>query len=65
MLALVAAEGIFEDPMGSTGKGTLHGAVFAVSAFILTVYGRQLLEVASQKQKRHELKSRSRRLVTI
>ena len=65
MLTVVAAEGLFEDPMGSTGKGSLHGAMFAISAFLMVVYGRRLLEDARIAEGKAIRKASSRKLVTI
>jgi O-antigen ligase len=65
MLTLVTAEGLFEDPMGSTGKGSLHGVMFAISAFLMVVYGRRLLQDASKAEAGDKAKASSRKLVTI
>jgi len=46
LLAVALLEGLFEDPMGSTGKGSLHGLVFGTCAYLVVVYGRKLLAEA-------------------
>jgi O-antigen ligase len=49
LLAVIALEGLFEDHIGSTGKGSLHGVLFGSSAYLIVVYGRQLLSEAVGK----------------
>jgi len=49
LLAVIALEGLFEDHIGSTGKGSLHGVLFASSAYLIVVYGRRLLSEAAEK----------------
>lgn len=48
-LMLVALEAIFEDTMSSTGRGTVHGVVYAVAPIILYIYGAKLLDKANEK----------------
>ncbi|MDP6616584.1 MAG: O-antigen ligase family protein [Gammaproteobacteria bacterium] len=48
-LMLVALEALFEDTMSSTGRGTLHGVIYAVSPIILYVYGARLLDTADEE----------------
>ena len=43
LLMLVALQGLFEDIIGSTGRGTLHGVAFAAGFIILRVWGEKLL----------------------
>ncbi len=54
MLTVMAAEGLFEDTMGSTGKGALHGIVFGICAYLMVVYGNQLLANAEQHSRQEE-----------
>jgi O-antigen ligase len=63
MVAVVAAEGLFEDTMGSTGKGSLHGVVLATCAYISVVYGRRLLKEAEQKASLADEQNPVRKLV--
>ena len=50
LIAVVAAEGLFEDTMGSTGKGALHGVMFAIGAYLSIVWGGRLLKDAESKE---------------
>jgi O-antigen ligase len=43
MLLLVALQGIFEDTMGSTGRGSAHGLVFGAAPMLMYIYGGKLL----------------------
>lgn len=47
LLLVVALEGLFEDTMGSTGKGTLHGLIFALAIPVVYLYGGELLSAAN------------------
>lgn len=55
LVAVVAAEGLFEDTMGSTGRGTLHNVIYAMAIPLVYVYGNKLLAEADDKSsiKRH------------
>lgn len=48
LLLVVALEGFFEDTMGSTGRGTLHGIIFALGVPVVYLYGGKLLREAQQ-----------------
>ncbi|MEE4185767.1 MAG: O-antigen ligase family protein [Gammaproteobacteria bacterium] len=52
LLLVVVLEGLFEDTMGSTGKGTLHGLIFALAIPVVYLFGGQLLNAANAEQSR-------------
>jgi O-antigen ligase len=49
LLLVVALEGFFEDTMGSTGRGTLHGVILALAVPIVYLYGGKLLAEAEER----------------
>ncbi len=49
LLLVVALEGLFEDTMGSTGKGTVHNLVYALGIPVVYLYGNKLLSVAQER----------------
>jgi O-antigen ligase len=54
MLILVALQGIFEDTMGSTGRGSAHGIIYGSVPILLYVYGGKLLARANAKEEKTE-----------
>lgn len=52
LLGLVALEGLFEDTMGSTGRGTVHNFIMGMAVPLVFVYGGALLERATPEKSR-------------
>jgi O-antigen ligase len=50
LLGIVILEGLFEDNVGSTGRGTLHGIALGFAVPLVLVYGRRLLNEAGTDQ---------------
>ena len=46
IMLVVVLEGLFEDTMGSTGKGTVHGLIFGMGIPVVYLYGKRLLKAA-------------------
>ena len=65
LLTVVAAEGIFEDSIGSTGKGALHSAIFGTCAYLMIVYGRRLLDEADTRRFEQAAELAPKKLVRI
>jgi len=64
MLASAMAEGLFEDTMGATGKGALHGAIFGACSFLVVVYGRRLLYQAESRELSEPIESDAQGITT-
>ena len=43
LLMIVMLQGLFEDTMGSTGRGTVHGMIYAIGIPIVYLHGLRLL----------------------